>query len=504
MASRIQLRRVVLLLPLLILLALPAPGSAQQAPAEVESQLAVSSDAGIVEISPAIRSRLGLFPEVADFTAARIFLQTNGTTILEIESRVSGQLRRERRVLAPAELEEFRALIATRLAGAGGNAALAREGRGRLVLTQTLLGLGFYGWAVPVIMDLDEAQSAVGAYLLTAGASFYIPYRLTRNRSVSRAHSDLTFYGSTRGILAGALVADALLSDNPTNEGRKRLAGTLIGSVAGSVLGFAAVNGFDPTEGRASLWGTMGDFGFVGGAALAHLVGPYDEEVVTYRDGDFEYTDSELRNPAAGHLMTIAGGVAGLLASSRIGGPNFTEGNSGGLRSAGILGAQVGVTLGQALGIETERQEGDLVLVEDDTRVLAAGGLVGGIAGIYLGNRLLEDKRFTSGEGLLINAGHLAGGVTALGLTYLITEDLDDEPLLYLSTSTAGSLLGAWIVYRTLGGGSENLAARGGMGRGSTGEGRGGVSVAIHPQNLLLGSMSERNRAPGPLLTIRF
>jgi hypothetical protein len=495
---------LILLLPFLALPIFPSDASGQQAAPVVESQVPLSSDVGIVEISPAVRSRLGLFPEVQGFSAARLLLQTNGATILEVESRVGGQLRRERSVLTPTELEEFRTLIGTRLTAAGGSATLVRDGRGRLVLTQTLLGLGFYGWAVPVILDLDEAQSVVGAYLLTAGASFYIPYRLTRNRSVSRAHSDLTFYGSTRGILTGALVADALLSDDSTNEGRKRLTGTLIGSVAGSILGFTAVDLFEPTEGRASLWGAMGDFGFAGGAALAHLAGPYDHEYVTIQDGEFSYTDSRLKNPAAGHLMTVAGGVAGLLASSRIGGPSFTEGNVGGIRSAGILGAQIGLTLAQALGMETEREEGDVVIIEDNTRVLAAGGLLGGIAGIYLGDRLLEEKRFTVGEGLLINAGHLAGGVTALGLTYLIQENIDDNPLLYLSTSTAGSFLGAWIVYRSLGDGSEGFAALGSGGLHDEREGRGGVTIALHPENLILGSMSRSERSILPLLKIRF
>jgi hypothetical protein len=164
----------------------------------------------------------------------------------------------------------------------------------------------------------------------------------------------------------------------------------------------------------------------------------------------------------------------------------------------------VGVTLGHAIGLETERRAGDLVTIEDDTRALAAGGLLGGIAGIYLGNRLLENKRFTVGEGLLINAGHLAGAVTALGATYLIQEDVDDNPLLYLSTSTAGSFLGAWIVYRSLGDGSEGFA---GIGNGGTidGErGRGGVTVALHPENLILSSMGGSERAPLPLLKIRF
>jgi hypothetical protein len=154
--------------------------------------------------------------------------------------------------------------------------------------------------------------------------------------------------------------------------------------------------------------------------------------------------------------------------------------------------------------LESERRDGDLVLIEDNTRVLAAGGLLGGIAGIYLGDRLLEEKRFTVGEGLLINAGHLAGGVTALGLTYLITENIDDNPLLYLSTSTAGSFQGAWIVYRSLGDGSEGFAALGSGGLHDEREGRGGVTIALHPENLILGSMSRSERSMLPLLKIRF
>ena len=487
----------IALLGLSAALPLEVAGQGGSTAPTIETQTPVAESVGVVEISPALRDRLGLFPGVDGFTSARLFLQTNGVTLLEIESRTGGVLRRERRTLSAGELDELRTLVASRLGEAGGTAAFTRDGRGKLVLTQTLLGLGFYGWAVPYVFDLETAQAAVGTYLLTAGATFYLPYRLTRNRSVSRAHADLTFYGSTRGALSGLLLSSAAFSDDTSSRDRKRVAGTLLGSVAGSILGFAAVDHFNPTEGRAALWGAMGDFGFAGGAALAYLAGPYGWEDIVVDDGPVPYTVEQRKNPELGHIITVAGGAAGLLLGRRIGGPNLTEGNVGGLRSAGILGAQVGLTAAQALGIEQERVDWDVVVVEDDVRALAAGGLLGGIAGIYLGNRLLEDKRYTMGVGLLINAGHLAGAATALGLTYLAVEEVEDNKLLYLTTGTLGSFVGAGLVYRSIGTGTATLATTGGS------RGREGISVALRPENLLL-SLQRSDRETLPLVRIRF
>jgi membrane protein YqaA with SNARE-associated domain len=128
--------------------------------------------------------------------------------------------------------------------------------------------------------------------------------------------------------------------------------------------------------------------------------------------------------------------------------------------------------------------------------------LAGAGAGLYLGNRLLRGNRFTAGEGLLVSAGHLAGGATALGITYLLVEEIDDHPLLYLATSTVGSLLGAGLTYRALGEGSADppgVGLRRGAARRLAVR---GATLELHPESLLL-AWRPGERAI-PFATIRF
>lgn len=467
---------------------------------ERERQEAMAPMLGIVEISPELRSRLGLFPGVDGFRAARLLLREDGTAVLEVESGVAGRIVRERQLLDREGLEAFRARLASALEVAGTPVVATREGRGGLVLGQTLLGLGYHGWAVPLALDIDSTQGAVAAYLLTAGASFYLPYRLTRDRTVTRAHRNLTLYGGTRGIVSGMLLGDlAMADDEPVNDSNRtqvRLgAGSVVGQ-AGALLGFLAAERWRPTEGTAALWSALGDAGLAGGAALALATGPYAEVEEEVRDGDLVYLETRLRSRRAGHALTVLGQGVGLAAGGWLGARRaYSTGDATALRSATVLGAQVGATLARA--------------VTDDEQVLAGSALAAGVGGIVAGDRLLRDRSLEGGAGLLVAAGHLAGGTTALGVTYLITEEIEDRPVLYLTTSTLGSLLGAGLVWRAVapGRGAREAGA-------STSDGA--PRLTLHPDGLLMGLLEWRgagdprgrggagSRRDVPLLTLRF
>jgi len=458
---------------------------------ERERQEVVWPEAGILEISPDLRSRLGLFPEVDAFRVARLLLREDGTAILEIESLREGRIHRERRLLGDGELGAFRSELAQRQVSLGGRAVFTREGRGSLVLGHTALALAYHGWAIPQALDMDSNQVAVATYLLTAGASFYLPYRLTRDRPVTDAHRGLSLYGGTRGIATGLFLGDLLVGDGSPGEttwdqddrrSRARFTGGVVAGTGGGVVGFHAVDRWGPTEGTAALWGAMGDIGMVSGAALAWIAGPYAEETVTRRDGDLVYQESRARNRQVGHAMTLAGQGLGLgtgawLSRHR----TYSTGDVAVLRSAAVLGAQVGGTAVRAAG-------------GDEGRAIAAGALGVWIGGVVLGDRWLKDVELSRGEGLLVNAGHLAGGATALGITYLIADDIDDHPVLYLTTSTIGSLLGAGLVWRAVRP-DGLLRARGDFGFRDPGVPETGPNWEVNATGLLLG---------GPLVTVRF
>ncbi len=463
-ARRCRGLRCLPILPLLLMGALAHPASARQVEREV--RLPVDAVAGIVEITPELRDQLGLFPGVGGFRAARLLLRADGETLLEIEFMERGELVRQRRPLSPGELEGLRDDLASRLGGAPSQVAVSREGRGGFVLGHTLLGLGYHGWAVPVVLDLDSARGQVAAYLLTSGATFYAAYRLSRERAMSEAHRDLAFHGGTRGILAGILVGDALVDRESDHADRVRVGSGLVASVAGSATGLLMADRFRPDEGRAALWTAMGDLGLAAGAAAGYAAGPYASRTVVRSENGWEYEETERRNRSAGHLFTLGGGVAGFAAGGWMGSRRgWTEGNVSVLRSSAVLGAQLGATLTRA--------------ATEDDRAIAGGAVIGGLGGIVASDPLLRGRSFTSGEGLLVNAAHLAGGATALGLTWLAVEEIDDRPVLYLATSTAGSLLGAGLVYRALGPGGEARDV-GGNGSGGPGPGaRAGASGGI-------------------------
>ncbi len=486
---------VRILFPLLAALFLVAgAGALDGQEVDREGQVPIAPELGVLEISQSLRAELELFPEIQGFRVARLFLREDGGTVLELEYMRDNQLRRERRLLSDQDLRDFQDRVALQLGERDPRLGLDREGRGRLVFDQTLLGLGFHGWAVPTVLDIDSAQGAVAAYLLTAGAAFYVPYRLSRDRPVSEAHRDLAWYGGSRGILYGVLLGDALADRDSDHVDRIRLAGGLAASWGGAVLGYATADRFTPDEGTAELWSALGDFGLGAGAASAFIAGPYATRDVVRDLNGVPVVESRTRNRSVGHAIAMAGGVGGLLAGRWLGERQlYTKGNVRALESAVVLGAQSGVTLARA--------------ATDDDRTLVAGGLAGGLGALVGGNRLLREKRFSSGEGLLVNAGHLAGAATALGLTYLAVEEIDEHPLLYLATGTAGSLVGAGLVFRALGEGSGPSVGLGGSSVPNT-RWRRGATLSLHPENLLLTIATIPGpgeiTTPIPLLSIRF
>ncbi len=479
---------------LLLLPALGCSGALAGQVVERERQVELAPERGVVEISPELRARLGLFPETTDFRAARLWLRDDRTAVLEIESLRDGALHRERRLLAEVELQAFRDRLSELLDEQDVRVLGTQEGRGGLVVGHTLLGLGFHGWAVPVTLGVSSAQAGVASYLLTAGAAFYVPYRLTRDRTVSDTHRNLSMYGGTRGVLTGVLLGGLLASDatlrvNDDRE-RLRLGGGVAGGVAGGIAGFHAVDRWLPDPGTGALWGALGDAGLAAGAALAYVAGPYAEEEVIRGEDGFEWIERRRRSRRAGHAITVAGQAAGLTAGAWLGHRRtHSEGDVAALRSSMILGAQLGATATRGVGVE-------------EGRGIAAGALAGGLGGTALGDRLLAPRNLTRGEGLLVNAGHLAGGAVALGVTYLIVDDLDDRELLYLSTSTAGSILGAGFVWRSVA--SDAEARRGGGAGHEHARGKGPELRLDLPAAVMAFTGSDGTGPVLPLLTIRY
>jgi len=455
-------------LPFLVAaLAVVAPPSAAAQQIERERQEGILVTEGVFEISPELRGRLNLFPEIQGFRVARLFLRADGAAILEIEFVQGGVLQRERRLLSPEALRTFRETLEGQLRDPATRFVATREGRVGLVLSHTLLGLGFHGWAIPMALDISSGQAIVGTYLLTAGTSFYLPYRLTQDRSVTDVHRSLSVYGGTRGIVSGLFIGDLLNSESAGSGERNRFGAAVITSAAGGLGGFMAMDRWAPNMGDAQLMQASADAGILSGAAIAYLSGPYKTRTITFQGEGYSWTEERRRNRRAGHAITLAGQGAGLatgiwLANRR----DYSDGDVSVLRSFGVLGAQTGSALARVAG-------------GDDGEPIVAGALAGGLLSAVLADQWMGARNLGTGEGLLVNAGHVAGAATALGLTYLFTSDMDDRGALYMSTAAAGGWIGAGLVLRAVSGNS-------GIGTGMIpgvipGMGLGGVEIAVAP-----------------------
>jgi hypothetical protein len=435
------------------LLYAPPAASAQQIEREV--QVPLDPGRGIVEVDLRLRDELRLFPEVAAFETARLFRSASGAYVLEISFRDQGVPTRERRPLTDAQLAALRSEIQEALAAAGRERVVERSGRAGLIVGQTVVGLGYHGWALPEALDIDSNRGAVATYLLTSGASFLAPWLITRNTSVSVAQRDAFFWGATRGILYGHTLGFVVAPDereqredywvNQQEDERVRLALGSALSVAGSVLGFHAASRFEAPPGTVALWSAAADFGLAAAFGTSYALGLFDEEDVLVECplGGPCLTRREGSN-RDGYALTFGLGVASLVGAKLWGdAEDYTVGDARALRSFGLLGAQALLPVADAFFDTSDTDD-------DAEHAIAASAVVGAGAGLFVGNRVLRRSSLSGGNGLLVLAGHVAGGLAALGVTYLLdgSEDFDDA--VYLTTSAAGSALGSLLTFRAV------------------------------------------------------
>lgn len=475
----------------------PAYVSAQQPAAAVSRAevVALDPDRGIQVMDAALRRELGLFSEVDGFVSATLLRPLDGGGwILEIVARRGDQTVRERRALDDAGLAALRAGIEQALAAQGAARVVEREGRGGVVLASTVLGLGYYGWALPDALGIDDERGMVAGYLLTSGASFLVPYLATRSRPVSRAAMDGTVWGGTRGIALGAVLGDLLaLEASDENRSRVRNGVGVAGSVLTGLAGFAYAGAVEHDRGRVLLAGALSDFALAGAFTTSYALGLYEGEVECFED---VCGGPQSEATGAGHAVGLSLGLAGVALAGRHAARTARAGRGDVrvLQSAGILGVQLVAPLGYAA-----LHDGGYA----EERAFAGILVAGAAAGLAVGHRFGMDGGLTPGDGLLVLAGHLAGGAGALGLTYLLDDDRGDATL-YLATSAVGSLAGAFFTYRA-------VRPRDGARDADVGSAHAGPSVEVHPLALFSGFMGSRGAEVGPagrstptLLTIRF
>jgi len=238
--------------------------------------------------------------------------------------------------------------------------------------------------------------------------------------------------------------------------------------------------------------GAVGDLAIPFGFGLSYVLGLYEEDAViceldVCRVEDFEET-------RVGHAGSLAISLAApVLAHFSGQGASYTLGDARALRSFGLLGAQVALALAWA-----PFSDG----TNDPDKRLIASVLAGSAAGLWAGNRSLRSRSLSGGDGLLVMAGHLAGGLGALGVTYLLDGGPEADDLVYLSTSAAGSVAGALLMLHAV----SSRGSTGGPAAAARVGGAGGLTLEVNPSGALLPlvARSAERVVRAPLVTLRF
>lgn len=424
-----------------------------------ETRVPLDADSRLERLDARTARSLKLFTEIGGFRGAQLFVRADSSYVLEIELDRDGRFVRDRRELAPAEVTALRQDVSRRLAARPAMDPEDRSGRTLLLGGSTLLGLGFYDWALPTATDLHD-KNAVAAGMLAGAGSFFVPWLLTRNAPVTMGMAHLSLYGGTRGIVYGMLALEMVTASDAaraTSDGR--LASGLAGSAVAGAGGYfwARARGMSP--GGAHAIGTGGDFGLAFGLGIAELLDG-DRTLLDGDEGGLQY--------AAG-LAGAAGGMFGGRWIERR--RPTTWGDVEVTRMAGLVGAAAGLAVCDATGSEN-----------DDA--LLASGLAGAAGGLVIGHHLVTSTQYTPGEALLVDTGAVAGALLGLGLAYLIGSDTGSSSDAYTASAALGAAGGFALTWATTRGEASRHAAVGS-----------GWSVAIEPL-ALLAARSGRRAAP--------
>jgi hypothetical protein len=454
-----------------LLLAAANPLAAQ------EAQVPLDEEGRVQTADVALARRLGLWvDEYPGFQEARLFRTADSSFVLEITTSRQGQVSRQRVPMSAEQVAALRRDVSARVAERAPRVGMDQKGRYMLLGQTTLAGVGFYGWAVPYVLDTNDATTT-GLYLITAGASFFLPFALTQNQPVSYGMANLSRYGITRGAAHGLLLHNLFLegddestrcdgelycSVDSSDDDRRRAAFALLGSVAEGIAGYAWARGEEMSAGTANTVSLGGDFGLLWGLGAAYLGGT---------------DDIGTRSTAAVALPAAALGlVAGhSLAAHR----DYVWGDADVLYTAGLLGAYAG---GAAVA-----------LVDDDAgRGITAAAILGSAAGLALADGLVRGADFTVGQSTLNRLGTLAGALAGASVGVMA----DDEKVA-LAGSALGAIAGFGITYATLAP----------QARSQRGEAISALRVRLTPSALLGAALPTKRDRPAPafpLLSVQY
>lgn len=368
----------------------------------------------------ALDSLLAPFP---GYSAARLFTREDSSFVLEVSTAGPNDIKRASVELTRDDVAHLRHVIGDRLQHLPLEPDTLDKVARRGFLTQNAgLGVMFYGPAVPYILDLPMGLPAAGAYVVSTGASFIIPWLASQNTALTSSMTSLSLYGSTRGLAHGLLLADPMSHDVLDRQVRRdAVAAMLTVSVLEGYAGYMWARGNGLSAGTTATIATGGDFGFLWGYNVAALSG----------SDRVEWSPGRSRAMLAGSWTGLA--VGHVLGSNR----PYTYGDALIMRNMGYLGILVGTTIADVTQKPHHR----------DPRVYSAALLSGSLLGLWYGDRQVADYNFQPSDGVSLQLGTGAGAIMGLGVSALSNNHTSRG---FWIAATAGALVGYHVTYGSI------------------------------------------------------
>ena len=295
------------------------------------------------------------------------------------------------------------------------------HGRLKLMINASLVSFGYYGWAVPTMLKVDNHKAGIGLYMLTSAGGFVLPFMLTQNMDVTAGQANLYGYGASRGIYHGMAFAELMRSDHESFDVIDRhLAMGMLFSVGEGLAGYQMAKFSNWEEGSSATIGTFGDAGMIA-LPLALLIANPETE--------------KYKALLASSLMGGAGGL--FLGSKMIATQSYSYGDANVLRISGLMGAVIPLAIME-------------VMESDNSRVQAMMALLGGASGLAIGHYATRNVDFSSGQGGIFFLGVLAGTAFGAGMGYLLSGEGEDNWKAPLIGSVIGGMSGYGFMHHVL------------------------------------------------------
>jgi len=374
-----------------------------------EINISADTSGKIFVITSELSAKLGILKEFENFQEARLFKIDDSNYFLEINYKSNDLMMRKRINFNQSQLDSFRLDFGNRLASIETIKPLDQSGRLPLIVSSTILGLGFWGWAVPTTFEVDDETLFTGLYLLTAGASFALPYYLTMNSNIPKAVGNYTAYGGFAGIAHGLLLFD-LVNGGISNAPSNAIIGTiLLSSISEMIVNYSISKNQNFSSGKASTMISTSIFGTLAGFAISDIFNMYD-------------------TPRLWSGITLATTGLGYLAGDFLTKKqSYSEGDATVLTASGLLGAALPISI--------------IALTESsDSKTYSIAGTIGGCLGLWLGDYITSDVDFESSYGDYIFLGTLGGALIGAGIGVMITpsDKRNSVPLFATSGGIAG------------------------------------------------------------------